>query len=181
MPLRFREDRVTQAAARLLRLHGARMPYLKLIKLLYFADRRALLELGRPISYDLFVSMPHGPVLSRTYDVILGEPETDSYWRRFISAPESYEVRLLEEPPNDQLSPAEEGIIDSVFQRFGWMDKWALRDYTHKKLPEYQDPKGSSVPISIHEILLAQGMDEQDAQAIEDELEAEAYAAVLLG
>ena len=48
-------------AARLLKLHGAAMPYLKLIKLLYLADRQALLELGRPISCDLFVSMPHGP------------------------------------------------------------------------------------------------------------------------
>lgn len=179
MALRFREDRTTQAAAHLLRLHRAKMPYLKLIKLLYLADRKALLELGRPISYDLFVAMPHGPVLSRTYDLILGEPEADSYWRRYISVPENYEVELLGETPSDQLSPAEEVILDSVFREFGWMDKWALRDHTHK-LPEYHDPSGSSVPIGIMEILTGQGISEDDARAIVEELGAESFAARLL-
>ena len=79
--------------------------------------------------------------MSRTYDLILGEPEDATYWRRFISAPENYEVGLVAESPNDQLSPAHEAILDAVFRRFGGMDKWALRDYTHS-LPEYHDPEG---------------------------------------
>src|SRR5450756_2974830 len=54
-PLRFREERTTQAAAYLLRLRGGRMSYMKLIKLIYFADRRALLELVRPITFDQWV------------------------------------------------------------------------------------------------------------------------------
>src|SRR5438876_12443906 len=114
--LKFREDRTTQAAARLLKRRGGRMPYLSLIKLLYLADRKALLELGRPISYDLFVSMPHGPVLSRTLDLITGEPDPKdpSYWRKYISGPENYHVRLLSEAPNDRLSTAEETILDRV-------------------------------------------------------------------
>lgn len=175
MPLMFRQDRTTQAASRLLRLHGAAMPYLKLIKLLYLADRQALVELGRPISCDLFVSMPHGPVLSRTYDLILGEPEQDSYWRRYISAPENYQIRLLTDAPNDQLSPAQEQILDEVFCRFGRMSKWELRDYTHG-LPEYHDPDGSSVPIDLREILLAQGVSADEARAILDDLGAETCA-----
>ena len=179
MPLRFREDRTTQAAARLLRLHGAAMPYLKLIKLLYLADRKALVELGRPISCDLFVSMPHGPVLSRTYDLILGEPEANSYWRRYISPPENYALRLVGDAPNDQLSPAEERILDSIFREFGSMDKWALRNYTHT-LPEYHDPNGSSVPIAMMEMLTGQGVSESDAKAILEELGAESFAARLL-
>ncbi|MBK7351653.1 MAG: SocA family protein [Gemmatimonadetes bacterium] len=121
------------------------MPYLKLIKLLYLADRQALLELGRPISCDLFVSMPHGPVLSRTHDLILGEPEQDSYWRRHISAPEDYAVQLIADAPHDQLSPAQETILDGIFQRFGSMGNWALRDHT-STLPECHAPDGSSVP-----------------------------------
>lgn len=175
MPLHFRQDRTTQAAARLLKLHGAEMPYLKLIKLLYLADRRALLELGRPISFDLFVSMPHGPVLSRTYDLIVGEPEDATYWRQFISAPQNYAVRLIAEAPNDHLSPAQEAILDEIFRSFGRMEKWALRDFTHT-LPEYRDPQGSSVPINIRDILLAQGVSEEDAHAILNEIGAETFA-----
>ena len=92
------------------------MSYMKLLKLLYLADRQALLELGRPITFDRFVAMPHGPVLSRTCDLITSEPDPlgPTYWGRYISAPSNYEVGLLGEVPNDQLSPAEEAILDSV-------------------------------------------------------------------
>ncbi len=174
MPLHFREDRAAQAAARLLNLRGGTMSYLKLIKLLYLADRTALAEFGRPITHDLFVSMQYGPVLSRTLDLITTEPDPKawSYWHTYISAPRDYEVSLLREAPNDQLSRAEEGIIDSVFGRFGDWDRWKLVEYTHS-LPEYEDPQGSSVPIPLRRILTGVGKSEEDARAIEQALEAQ--------
>jgi len=49
MILRFQHERATQAAARLLQRRGGRMSYMKLLKLLYLADRKALLSVGRPI------------------------------------------------------------------------------------------------------------------------------------
>ena len=180
MPLRYREDRATQAAAHLLRLRGGTMSYLKLVKLLYFADRQALVELGRPISYDMYVSMPHGPVLSRTLNLITEEQEPhaehSSYWRRFISEPRDYEVSLVRDDiPGDQLSRAEEDILDRVFAKYGRLSRWEIRDLSHR-LPEWQDPQGSCVPISIKDILLRQGMSEEDAQAIVEALGAENYA-----
>ena len=180
MPLRYREDRATQAAARLLRLRGGTMSYLKLVKLLYFADRLALAELGRPISYDMYVSMPQGPVLSRTLDLMTEEPEPHadhaSYWRTLISEPHEYEVSLLRDDiPNDQLSRADEEILDRVFEKYGRLSRWEIRDLSHK-LPEWHDPHGSCVPISIKEILLHQGMSEEDAQAVVEALGAESYA-----
>ena len=79
------------------------MPYMSLIKLLYLADRRALFNHGRPISYDFFVSMPHGPVLSRTYGLIIEEPDPDqpSYWRTYISEPDNYKVELTQDYHSD--------------------------------------------------------------------------------
>jgi uncharacterized phage-associated protein len=49
------------------------MSFLKLIKLMYLADRRALLEQGRSITFDRYVSMDHGAVLSQTYNLIVSE------------------------------------------------------------------------------------------------------------
>ena len=72
--LRFNERRATEAAARFLRLRGGRMSYLKLIKMLYFLDREALLRWGRPVTTDRYVSMANGPVVSRIYDLIREEP-----------------------------------------------------------------------------------------------------------
>ncbi len=150
------------------------MSYLKLIKLLYLADRQALARLGRPITHDRFVSMQYGPVLSYTLDLINTEPDpgTWSYWHTYISAPRDWEVTLLREAPSDQLSKAEEVVLNEVFGEFGRWSRWDLVRYTHA-LPEYEDPKGSSVPISLHRILVGSGKTEEDAAAIERALEDE--------
>jgi hypothetical protein len=62
----FDERKATEAAAYLLRLRGGRMSYLKLIKLLYLADREALSRWGFSVTNDRHVSMPHGPHASWT-------------------------------------------------------------------------------------------------------------------
>lgn len=178
MQLKYREDRATQAAGRLLKLHGSCMSHMKLIKLLYLADREALVRWGRPITFDWYVSLPHGPVLSFTLDKINSEPDPSnpSYWHRYISERHNHEVSLVAEPPTDQLSPAEEHLLDEVFHKFGQMSQWQLRDYSHTTLPEWRDPQGSSLPIDIRDILLAEGFTDPDIQEIEEALQAEVSA-----
>lgn len=174
MNLRYRQERATQAAARLLQLRGGRMSYLKLLKLLYLADRKSLVEHGRPITFDRFVSMDHGPVLSQTYNLIVAEepPDKRSYWREFISEPEHYEVHLLKEAPSGELSAAQEGVLGEVFAEFGHLSRWELVKFTHT-LPEWVDPQGSSIPIAIRDVLRASGLDEEEAEAVEGDLAGE--------
>lgn len=175
MTWHFREERATQAAARFLKLRGGRMSHLKLMKLMYLADRKALLELGRPITFDNFVSMPHGPVLSRTLDLMNYEPDPfiqPSYWSQYISPRQNNEVSLLDGVPNDQLSAAEEAVIDQVFADYGSKNRYELRDYTHT-LPEWHDPHNSSVPIPVRDILIAEGLSVEEAEAIEAAVDAE--------
>lgn len=181
MPQRYREDRTTQAAARLLKLAGGAMNHMKLIKLLYLADRRALLQWGRPITFDWYVSMPHGPVLSFTLDKIndSAPPDGSSYWHRYISERRGHEVALIAEAPNDQLSPAEEQLLDGIFVEFGGLSQWEIRDYSHA-LPEWRDPNGSSLPIAWRDILLAEGLSEDDVRDVEEGLQAEEFADDLL-
>jgi uncharacterized phage-associated protein len=68
--LSFDESKATEAAAFLLSRSDQTMNYMKLIKLLYLADREALIRWGRPISTDRYVSMKHGPVLSNVLNLI---------------------------------------------------------------------------------------------------------------
>src|SRR3989304_7235844 len=96
MRLPFNEAKATQAAAMLLKMRGGTMSYMKLLKLLYLADREALLRWGRPISTDVYVSMDHGPVLSKTLDMINEGPDTGGrIWAEYISSSSNYEVTLL--------------------------------------------------------------------------------------
>jgi uncharacterized phage-associated protein len=170
MSLRFDEAKATQAAALFLRLRGGCMSYLRLIKLLYLTDRAALLRWGIPVTTDHYVSMDHGPVVSRTYDLIL-EDMPKPGWAEYISPPPlgEYEVRLRKEAPTDRLSRAEEQLIREVFDQYGQRSRWQLVDYVHT-LPEWKNPHGSSIPIPIREILKAGGEDEDEIRAVLREL-----------
>ena len=68
----FNERKAAQAAAWLLFRAGGTMPLLKLMKLLYLAERRSLELHAEPLIGDRLVSMQHGPVLSRTYNHMNG-------------------------------------------------------------------------------------------------------------
>jgi len=182
MRLRFNERKATQVAAHLLKLRGDRMSYMKLIKLLYLADRTALLRWGRPISTDTYVSMDRGPVLRRVLDLVTDEdlPGQASVWANHITEPEHYSVRLRNDPGEDELSTAEVQLLDEVFQLHGTKSRWELVDFTHK-LPEWKNPQGSAIPIQYRDILKAGGKTEIEIAAIEDELEGIALMENMLG
>ena len=170
--LRFNEAKTAQTAARLLKNCGGSLNYMKLLKLLYLVDREALEQWGRPVTTDRYVSMDKGPVLSRTFDLITygAAPGETSTWNTLISPARGYSVSLLtENPPDEELSRAEEELIDGVCQRFGAMDQWSLVDYVHT-LPEWHDPEGTSTPIEYSDILRALGKSEDEISEIEGEL-----------
>lgn len=169
--LPFDEMKATQAAARFLKLRGEKMSYMKLLKLLYMADRTALLRWGKPITTDRWVAMKYGPVLSTVYSLIVDEQAAQSsgVWSRYVSSPERYEVSLLqEEIPNDRLSRAEEKLIDEMYESYGHYSRWDLVDHLHKVLPEWKSPGDTSVPISLRDIL---GMERDEGEV--DEIVAE--------
>src|SRR5438105_5053028 len=167
MRLRFNERKATQSAARLLQLRGGRMSYLKLIKLLYLADREALLRWGRPITTDRFVSMERGPVLSRLLDLVSDgdDPGTPCIWAEHISAPANFKVELKSEAGRDELSDAEIELLDEIFREHGGKSRWDLVNFTHK-LPEWKDPQGGAIPITFRDILKAGGKTELEIAAV---------------
>lgn len=169
--LRFNEKKATQAAAHLLKLRGGRMSYMKLIKLLYLADREAILAWGRPITTDGYVSMDRGPVLSRVLDLATDgeDPGSPSAWAASISAPSNYEVRLMNEAGDDELSDAEIQLLDRIFTEHGHKSRWDLVKLTHT-LPEWIDPHGSAIAITYADILKAGGKSDLEVAAVEDEL-----------
>jgi uncharacterized phage-associated protein len=177
MRLRFNEQKATQAAGYLLQLRGGKMSYMKLIKLLYLADREALLRWGRPITTDRYFSMNRGPVLSRVLDLATDgeDPDSPSIWASHISEPSGYEVHLESNAGQDELSQAEVELLEKVFQEHGNKSRWELVELTHK-LPEWKNPQGGAIPITYRDILKAGGKTELEIAAIEDELEGVALA-----
>ena len=167
MRFAFNERKTAQAAAHLIQRHGGRLNYLVLIKLLYLADRRCLLEAGQPITGDWMVSMPYGPVLSRVLNLInTGTPAKASEWYTYITEPTSYEVALARiDPDTDELSRFELRVLEEIDSAFGSLDKWELVELTHT-LPEWVDPERSSLPIEPETILRAEGKSPEEIERI---------------
>jgi uncharacterized phage-associated protein len=181
MRLPFKEAKATQAAAHLLKLRGGRMKYLKLVKLLYLADREALLRWGQPLTTDHYVSMEYGPVVSRTYALISNEPQpgAPSFWRDHIATVEDWDVQLVHDPSDDELSLAEESLLNEIFEKHGHKNRWRIVDETHK-FPEWKDPNGSSIPIEYSEILRAGQKSEAEINEIIEGLDSLAEAEMIL-
>jgi uncharacterized phage-associated protein len=165
----YSERKAAQVAVWFLRQGNGRLPHLKLIKLMYLADRHSMVETGFPITFDRVVSMPHGPVLSMTLNYINGDIESGpDGWEAWISDREDHEVAPRERSADaqslDELSPADIDILANVWATFGRMNKWQLRDYTHDHCPEWVDPQGSMTPISTEQIFIALGYSANDAK-----------------
>lgn len=173
----FSQRKIAQTAAFLLDRGTGRMSYLKLMKLLYLADRESLRRHGEPISGDRYVSMDQGPVLSQTLDLINGAVEFEERgWNHWIADKANYEVSLRRKVSRevlDELSEAEIEVLDAVYDKFGKWDKWRLRDYTHRHCSEWKDPHGSSIPIEVVDIFKAVGRSPAEARKLAARIEHE--------
>lgn len=180
---RFREEKAAELACLFLGRHGGEMSHLKLLKLMYLAERLALLRHGWSITFDRVVSMDHGPVLSRTYNLISNEPFPGrlSVFRDRIAVSKPHHVKLTDAttPEHSPLSRAEIDLMNEVYDKFGSRSRWELRDYTHT-LPEWEDPAGSSTPIPLRRILERNGKIEPEVNAILEELGAIAQMECIL-
>ena len=160
MTFRFNFEKSLQAAGVLLSLDGHRMERIRLLKLLYIADRELLAETGRTITGDRAVAMNHGPVLSQVYDLIKGHALKSSEWDRYIYT-DNRSVQLLVDPGRDELSRREFEKLAEVTDRYRDVDDWSLSDATHG-FPEWSRnyTEGASSVIPWREVLAAQGKED---------------------
>lgn len=158
----YNPKKAAQAAAQLVRFNGGRMSLYALIKVLYLADRKALVDRGRPITGDKMACMPYGPVLSRILDEA-NAPEPNEFWREYLSPSEDNSISLRHEPPIEELSEYELQVLRSTYDAYGRYDFAQFKWHTHH-LPEYEDPNGSSCAIDPATILREEGWTEQEIQ-----------------
>lgn len=155
---RFNFKRATQGAAFLLRnLPGSRMNYMRLLKLLYVAERESIQESGRALMGGAAVAMERGPVLEDMYSLIRGQHEKAADWTAFFHT-EHYDLVMHHDPGNDMLTPYLASKLEQIAERYQECDEWAMVDITHQ-FDEWRknDPGKSSRPIPFNDILDAVG------------------------
>jgi hypothetical protein len=172
----YREDKAIEVASRLLSKEGGKMNYTKLIKLMYLIERDALLRWGFPVTCDDYYSLDCGPILSNTLDNITGSTYCDhpsKDWESHIVRDDQYHVRLKASSPEKKLSRAEIKLIDDIYDKYGQMTWRELIEWSHdkKNIPEWENPKGSRLPISIKAILKEAQFPDDEVDNILEEIE----------
>ncbi len=145
-----------------------------ILKAVYLADRQMLIDFGAPITGDRYSSMPQGPILCTTYDLIRGKLTSDkklqAEWdEAFLRVENS--VRPKARVNTDCLAPKEEEILREKIRLVMKLDREgvAVGDWMHENCPEWEPvPKGSSKPLPLERILsFAKNVDAKRAKELE--------------
>ena len=166
------ELKTAQMAAYFLAKSGGKMRYIKLVKLLYLSDRESMRLTGESMTRDSAYSLPNGPVLSHTLNLLKEEVRND-YWSSLIGR-NGYESTLIAPvvvEDLDELSVQDLEVLDTVNDQFGFFTWQALVEWTHKpeNLAEWKDPHGSRLPIKPEHIFEALGQSSEDARRLDAE------------
>jgi uncharacterized phage-associated protein len=179
----YDEKKAAQVAAFFLFKAQGRLPVLKLVKLLYLAERHSYEKFGEPIIGDKLVSMQHGPVLSQTLDRINGLTESvEGGWETWIADREGHDVALrdlsvIRSARQDllELSDADLEVLEEIWGQFGHMNKYQIRNYTHDHCPEWEDPNGSSIPIQLDRLFQVLQYQPDEARNLRERLQQQGY------
>jgi len=175
--MQFNEKKAAQVAAFFLHRAKGQLEILKLMKLMYLAERASYQKFGEPLIGDKLVSMDNGPALSITLNHMNRfVPSEQDGWEAWVSDRNNYLVALKKEitdPKEEllQLSDAELEVLESVWKEFGQLGSFELADLTHKICPEWEDPHGSSLPITRSRLLRSLGFDPDTSRELEDRIE----------
>lgn len=184
LPRCFNERVATQVAAFFLKAAGETIPdYIKLAKLMYLADRKALLRLGFTLTKGTHFSLPKGPVVGEVNDLLSqsGRYEGTGFWEDHVRREGKYVVKLVKDPGTSLLGTPHLKVLEDIQAEHGGKEKWELVEYC-EALPEHRKPRGAkkSQSISYIRILCREGRSQDEATKIARENEAKDYLRHLL-
>ncbi len=165
----FRSRKAAQLCAYFAGKSAGTIEKLKLIKLLYFTERKFLSENHHPMLFDEYYSLPHGPICSSTLNGIDGIIHGE-IWDNYIARNGNVVVAIkhLSRDDLDEVSDTELAVVDDIWRDFGQMTASQLRNYSHENCPEYTETTGR-IPISYKQIIRAVG--EEDADVLASDIE----------
>jgi uncharacterized phage-associated protein len=154
----FDSAKAAQAAAYFALRSGGKIEKLKLVKLLYLAEREAMAALDHPMFYDEFYSLKDGPVCSNALNGINGVTDTGT-WSAYIIRNGNILVptHKMEREEFDEISNAEMSILEQLWERFARSTSAEIRRYTHDHCAEYEEVFRGRRPISYLAVFQALG------------------------
>ncbi|HDY72671.1 MAG TPA: DUF4065 domain-containing protein [bacterium] len=139
--LKFDYKKATQAINYFAKKEGGKIDKLKLIKLIYFADRYHLRKYGRPIMNDIYYAMRLGSVGTSVKDIaessdFLSETEYN-YAKEFISSKKENRIVSMADLDLDVFSKSDIEAFDYIYEKLGKYKASQLIDINHE-CPEWK-------------------------------------------
>lgn len=133
------------------------MSYMRLLKVLYIAERELLRDYEVPLTGSRVIAMKHGPVLEDVFSLIRHQHMGTARWAEVFEQ-QGFDLVLISDPDVGRLSPFITRKLDDVATRHAQDDQWQLVEATHE-FSEWQknNPGTSSKPIPLEDILAAVG------------------------
>jgi len=156
----FNKEKTIQACALLMKEDPqCKKDKIRLVKLLYMADRESLKEFGDPITDDEIYAMPEGPAGTNTVDQLGKGAE----WREYIQTKGEHGLELVQDPGRDLLSEVEFNKLKEIAQDHKDDRTWEIVESTHQfeeyvKNDPHHDPEKDSKPIPFEDILESLGL-----------------------
>jgi uncharacterized phage-associated protein len=131
----FNYKKSTQALNYFALKEGGQINKMKVLKLIYFADRYHLRKYGRLITNDNYVAMKHGPVPSITKDIAESNDFLDEipkdYSLKFIEPIDNRVLKTVGKIDKNVFSESDLEALQFAWDVFGHFNQFELRDLTH--------------------------------------------------
>jgi uncharacterized phage-associated protein len=147
--------KATDAVARIIRQSGQSVDYLRVVKLIYLADRKSIAQRGIPIVGGHYFSMRKGPVNGDVMNFVT--QRNAPRWKDSIAPLKGHSLSILAEPEYDSLSESEIRILDGVVEEHLDQTTEELVQWCHDHCPEYKHVFFGRREISVESILRAEG------------------------
>jgi uncharacterized phage-associated protein len=182
MLLDFDIKKAIAATAFLIEREGGSDSMFVLVKKLYWADRMALIQWGKSITGDSLASLDKGPIVSGIYNLFKGQgSETDLIeWNEIITKLEKFKIGVRKEADKSVLSERELEALEAARKTINGI-RGSIPRWLHLNCPEWEDPRGSSIPIDPSTILRKAGKSEDEIKEVEEENEEVRLLNLLLG
>jgi uncharacterized phage-associated protein len=178
-------EKAIQAVGVLLRKEGKKASRLRILKLLYIADRTILKETGSLMLGSKMVAMKHGPLHSEVLDLINGQHLLEAAWSRHFRSLGKDLVLEEDEPDVGRLSRHEIELLNSIVEQRAALDDWQIVDETHQ-FPEWinQYPdltENTSRVIPIEDLIEATGRGADKNSVLQDLKDTQAFGEFFAG
>jgi len=166
---KFREGKAVAALSRVLEMKGGKADKYWLCKVMYFIERRSLIESGQPMFFGRLFSLPYGPIVSEVNDLLKISKDSDIplLTGKFFQINGNI-VTLLNPPDYSCLSEFDEEIIEKEFLEHQEDDFNNIAGFSHK-LPEFESTD-SHKKIAYESILRGSGATEEEINETLEEI-----------